>query len=103
MLTGVKMDPRLREDDFFIGSLTRGNPDRLEARVRATGAGLEAIEVGAGVGAGQVQDLAAELPVLLDLLFRLGGAAGELAVLAAGVGYVLHDFLEARMVELQMD
>ena len=69
----------------------------------ATGAGLEAVEVGAGVGAGQIQDLAAELPVFLDLRFGLRRASGELAVLLAGIGDRAHGFLEARVVELQMD
>src|SRR5262245_38864953 len=67
------------------------------------GAGLEAVEVGAGVGAGQIQYLAAELPVFLDLRFGLRGAPGELAVFSAGLRDGAHDFLEARMIELQMD
>ena len=71
--------------------------------MRSTGSGLEAFKVGAGVGAGQIQDLATEFPVFLDLRFRLRGASGELAVLPAGLGYGAHDLLEARMIELQVD
>jgi hypothetical protein len=40
--------------------------------VGATGAGLEALEVGAGIGARQIQYLATEFPVFLDLRFCLG-------------------------------
>src|SRR5262249_9533116 len=81
----------------------RRHTDRLQPRVSTLGAGLEAVEVGAGVGAGQIQYFAAELPVLLDLRFRLRGAPGELAVFPAGRRDGAHDFLEARMIELQMD
>src|SRR5262249_5296463 len=51
----------------------------------------------------QIQDLAAQLPVLLDLRLGLRGAARELAVLLARIGDVLHRFLEARVIELQVD
>src|SRR5262245_59355366 len=70
--------------------------------MRAPGARPEAVIVGAGVGAGQVQHPAAELPVFLDLVLGLGGAARELAVLCAGADDLVQGFLEARVVELQM-
>jgi len=50
--------------------LTRRHTDRLEPRMCAAGTRLQAIEPGTDVVAGQVQHLAPEPPVLLDL--RLG-------------------------------
>jgi len=49
---------------------TRRHTDRLEPRMCAAGTRLQAIEPGTDVVAGQVQHLAPEPPVLLDL--RLG-------------------------------
>src|SRR5688500_9994619 len=76
----------------------RRHANRLESSVRSTGSGLETFKVGAGVGAGQIQYLAPEFPVFLDLRFRLRRASGELAVLPAGLGDGAHDLLEARMI-----
>ena len=81
----------------------RRHADGLEPRVRAAGARLEAVEVRADVVAGQVQHLAPEPPVLLDLCFRLRGAPGELAVLVAGLCDPAHGGLEARVLEVKMD
>src|SRR5262245_33311976 len=67
------------------------------------GASLESVVVGAGIGAGQIQYLAAELVVFLDLVLRLGGASGELAMLLAGIDDLAQGFLEAWMIELQVD
>src|SRR5215475_3243651 len=64
----------------------RRDAKRLEARVRATGAGLEAFQVGAGVGARQIQDLAPEVPIFLDLRVRFCRASGEFAILPTGRG-----------------
>jgi hypothetical protein len=64
-------------------TLRRRHAKRLESRVRTAGAGLEAFQVGARVGAREIQDLASEVPVFLDLRFRLCGAACQLAVLSA--------------------
>src|SRR5207245_4747685 len=84
-------------------TLWRRHAKRLESRVRTAGAGLEAFQVGARVGAREIQDLASEVPVFLDLRFRLCGAACQLAVLSARRSNGAHDLLETRMLELQVD
>jgi hypothetical protein len=71
--------------------------------MRTIGAGLEAVVVGASIGARQVQYPATELIVLLDLSFRLRGASREFAVLLAGIDYLANSCFESRMIELQMD
>src|SRR3954464_9545798 len=81
----------------------RRNADRFEPRVGTARACLEALKIGAGVRAGQIQHFAAELPVFLDLCFRLRGPSAKLAVLPARVDDLLHGLLEARVIELQMD
>src|SRR5687767_470011 len=63
----------------------RRNADRFETRMGPRRAGLKTVEVGAGIGARQVQHLAAELPVFLDLRLGLGRAPRELAVLPASL------------------
>ena len=67
------------------------------------GARLQAIEIGADVGAGQVQHLAAEPPVLLDLRLGFRRPAGKLAVRGAGLRDPAHRCLERRVLELEMN
>src|SRR6516225_5040715 len=81
----------------------RRHAEGLEPCVRAAGARLETIEVCADVVAGQVQHLATEPPVLLDLCFRFRGSPGELTVPIASLCYPTHGGLEARVLKVKVD
>src|SRR4051794_41003064 len=86
-----------------VNSSWRRNADRFEPRVCTTRACLETFKISAGVRAGQVQYFATELPVFLDLRFRLRRSPTELAMLFAGVDDLLHCLFESRVIELQMN
>src|SRR3954454_3878141 len=90
-------------DEVILVSTRYRNTDGFQPRMGATGTRLEALEIGADVGAGQVQHLAAEPPVLLDLRLGLCRPAGELAVRLTGLGDPAHGCLERRVLELEMD
>jgi hypothetical protein len=64
---------------------------------------LQAIEIGADVGAGQVQHLAPKLPVLLDLRLGLRRPPGEFPMRVAGLRDPAHGCLECRVLKLEMN
>src|SRR5258707_5555392 len=81
----------------------RRNADRFQPRMGATGTRLQAIEIGADVGAGQVQHLAPEPPVLLDLPLGFRRPPGKFPVRVAGLRDPTHRCLERRVLELEMN
>ena len=68
----------------------------------AGGTRLQAIEPGADVVAGQVQYLAAEAPILLDLRLGFRGPPGEFERVA-GLRDPAHGGLERRVLKLEMN
>ena len=69
----------------------------------AAGTRLQAIQIGADVGAGQVQHLAPKPPVLLDLRLGFRRPSGKFAVRVAGLRDPAHGCLERRVLKLEMN
>ena len=77
--------------------------NRLQPRMRAGGARFHPVEIRAHVVPRQVQHLAPELPIFLDLCLCLGRSASHLAVCIAGRGDPPNGRFEGRVFKVEVN
>src|SRR3984893_13108320 len=91
-----------RSEVGFVPSGDR-HPNRLQPRMCTARARFHPVKIRAHIVPGQVQDLAAELPIFLDLCLGLRRSSGELAVRIAGRRDPPHRRFESGVLEVEVN